>query len=629
MADNSNPFDQFDAQGAPVSAQGAPTASGNPFDQFDAAGAPAPAQAATASTPFDQAVQQQVQIARSQDSAAGPAPTPGMLDTALQSVQDYGNAAAHHLANIPVGALQLGANAASKIADSLLPATSQERQLDDAAAQRINQNVAQREAQYQATTPTNKSSIAGATTSEILPWMLGIGEAKAAGYIPEATTYLGKIGQGALTGGAIAATQPVSTPTGSGQTTLNDVAENKTAAPTYVDQKLKQIGLGAVTGGAIPAVTGAPGAILRTVAGNMSPETAQLAQRAQQLGIDLNAPQVSDSVPLKVANSVTSQLPFSGAASAAAKQQGQFNQAVARTIGLADPITNDAPKAITPDVFQQAVQKASQGFNDLWSRNNMNVTPQVLKNLTDVANQAQQVDGPDSGQALNGVLDRVAKEASNGTLPGRNFQTIDTLLGKMQQGGGQKAYWAGEMQDALRDGMQQSMSPADQSALSDLRGTWQNIKTLTPLVAKASGNDGNISPGALMGAVTSNGVGKNAVAQGTRGDLADLAAIGQRFLKQQIPDSGTAIRSHALDAIKTMGGVASGAPLVGGPAAVGATAATLGTGRALQALLRSRAMYNALGQTQGVAASPTTNALGIAASQYAINPPMQAPATQQ
>jgi hypothetical protein len=612
MADNSNPFDQFDST-APVQA----SASSNPFDQFDPQ-TTAATQPTAASSPssFDQAVQQQVAQARSQDAAAGPSPSPSWLDNALSAVQDYGNAAAHHAANIAYGGLQLGANAAAKIADAVLPADSQERQLDDAEAQKVNQGIAQRETNYQATVPTDKASIAGATTGEVLPWMVGIGEAKALGLIPEATTYGGKILQGALTGGGIAATNPVATPIGDGQPKLSDLITGQQPLPTYWEDKLKQIGLGTLTGGGVPAVGGLPGKAASLIAGNLSPETQALAQRAQQLGIDLTAPQVSSSVPLKVANSVTSQLPFSGAAGFAAKQQGQFNQAVARTIGAVDQNGNPA-SALTPDVFSQAAQKASNGFNQLWARNDMNVTPQVLKNLTDVANQAQQVDAPDSGAALNGVLDRIAKEGSSGTLPGRNFQTIDSLLGKMQMAGGQKAYWAGEMQDALRDGMQQSMSPADQSALSDLRGTWQNIKTLTPLVAKASGADGNISPASLMGAVTSNGVGKNAVAQGNRGDLADLAAIGQRFLKSQVPDSGTAIRSHALDFLKGAGAIASGAPLVGGPAAAAATVGTLGAGRATQALLRSRVLYNALGQQAGPV-SPGLNALGVAATQYAV-----------
>jgi hypothetical protein len=67
-------------------------------------------------------------------------------------------------------------------------------------------------------------------------------------------------------------------------------------------------------------------------------------------------------------------------------------------------------------------------------------------------------------------------------------------------------------------------------------------KIIEPLVAKAKGGD--ISPQALMGAVTSDSSKKSMMARGKGGEIGDLARIGQAFLKEP-PSSGTGERLGA------------------------------------------------------------------------------------
>lgn len=84
---------------------------------------------------------------------------------------------------------------------------------------------------------------------------------------------------------------------------------------------------------------------------------------------------------------------------------------------------------------------------------------------------------------------------------------------------------------------------------------------------------GNISPAALLGRVTANGAKKEAVATGRGGDLAQLAAIGQQFMKDGVPNSGTPERLAAYGLL--------------GPAAwlhLPSTLATIGSARAVQGL---------------------------------------------
>ena len=323
--------------------------------------------------------------------------------------------------------------------------------------------------------------------------------------------------------------------------------------------------------------------------GKPSQEAAQLGQRAIDAGIPLKASQVSPSKVAKLVDSVTGQVPFSGAQGFQNTQQRAFNRAVGRTIGADSD-------AITADVFARAKNKASNGFNAMWRQNSLDLTPDVLKRVVSVVNDAAALGGQDVGGAMGSILDRLAKQGASGVLPGRAFQSIDSQLGQMAAMGGEKAHYAGQMQEALRDAMQSGLPKDAAARLAQLRETWKNIKTIEPLVAK-DGVEGNISPAQLMGRVASNGSGKAAMASGRRGDLGDLANIGQRFLKSQIPDSGTAQRVFAGKALGSAGsiggGLAAGSLLgpLGGLLTVGGA---VGGSRLAQAVLKNPALVGSL-----------------------------------
>lgn len=345
-----------------------------------------------------------------------------------------------------------------------------------------------------------------------------------------------------------------------------------------------------LAGGLSPAALGAGKQAIVSGAerlfGAPSPEAVQLGQQALAHGIPLKASQVSTSKVAKLLDSVSGQVPFSGAHPFQSTQQQAFNRAVGRTIEADSPVIN-AP------VFEKAKSAASNAFDRMWANNAMPVTQPVLRRAADVVNLASTDAAPDVGRSLGAILDEVAEKGASGALPGRAFQSIDSRLGSMVAGGGEKGHFAGELQEALRDAMQSGMSGADQQRLGEIRGVWRNIKTIEPLVAK-NAVEGDISPAQLLGRVAANGSGKAAMASGRRGDLGDLANIGQRFIKQQIPDSGTAQRVFAGKALGSLGGgVAAGSLLgpVGGLATLGSA---IGGSRATQALLQNPALVKRL-----------------------------------
>lgn len=143
----------------------------------------------------------------------------------------------HHVGNIPVAIAQAGANTGDWIGNKLLgPRAPSMSELvtgkRESFADRVNAVVRSREADYQQRTDGNAGSYVGAVAGEILPWMTGLGELRAAGLLPKIAGGGGKAlaqkgGLLAAEGAAMGAAQPV---LGEGG---------------YGEQKAKQIGVGA------------------------------------------------------------------------------------------------------------------------------------------------------------------------------------------------------------------------------------------------------------------------------------------------------------------------------------------------------------------------------------------------
>ena len=174
----------------------------------------------------------------------------------LLAGEDMLRAGAHNVASQVIGLGQFIHSGVTAAADALLPAPAQNlsglitgqqpkatglarvRQVIDNIDQRAPAVLAKREADYQANVPDNAASYVGAAAGQVLPWMTGIGELRAAGMLPQiaeaspgflskAATLFKKGGLLALEGGAMGAAAPV------------------TEEGSYAGHKAIQIGVGA------------------------------------------------------------------------------------------------------------------------------------------------------------------------------------------------------------------------------------------------------------------------------------------------------------------------------------------------------------------------------------------------
>ncbi|WP_101927034.1 MULTISPECIES: hypothetical protein [Luteimonas] len=279
---------------------------------------------------------------------------------------------------------------------------------------------------------------------------------------------------------------------------------------------------------------GAPAAASGALSGSVPAQRKELARQASDMGINLTPAQLSDSRFLKWTQSMLRSVPFTGAQGRYEGQVRQFNRQLAREIG------EDADN-IGPDVYAQARDRQSALFDALTERNAMKVDDQLVRSLGNIGTNSKMA-GAQIQSEVDAAIDALYSQATTGpngvVVPGRAYQAFDAQLNNIIKNGGTSAHFLGNVQSAVRKAMDQSISPEDALLWRELRREYGSRKSLTPLVAKAS--EGQIPPAQVLGAVSSTRAGKEAMASGRRGNIGDLARIGQ--LMKEPPTSGSAER---------------------------------------------------------------------------------------
>lgn len=317
------------------------------------------------------------------------------------------------------------------------------------------------------------------------------------------------------------------------------------------DSRIGNVALGASLGAAAKVGTDALGRIVRPVQTQLTPELEALAQKAKAASIPLDAADMTGSRPLKVMRSVMESMPLTAAKQAElneAKRQA-FNKAALSTIG------ETADKA-TPEVLNAARTRIGQSFNDLAARNDVQLGNDFLTAIAKIDASRN----PFSAGKIGDVVDKALDLAASGKISGADYQKIRSTLGKQAKdafnsGNSETGQALKSLRNALDDAAGNSIAPADQAAWKQARSQWQALKVLEKAAAPTSADAvaGNVSPAKLAQSMVSSD--RQGFTYGTTNQdkLADLARIGQAFVKEQIPNSGTAERAFMQRFLETPG----------------------------------------------------------------------------
>lgn len=344
--------------------------------------------------------------------------------------------------------------------------------------------------------------------------------------LPQAATLAGRIGVGALGGGATAMMNPV------------------TEGGDFWDEKAKQVGTGAAFGGATPLVTGAAARVISPKA-SVNPDLQLLRSEGVRPTIGQSMGGAANSIEEKLQS-----LPIMGDAIAAArgKAREQFNNAA---INRATNEVGINVKGAGQDAVKEAGDKISKVYEAGKAMlGNFAIDGQAQAELQQLRKMAQQLPGRERMQFETAFSTLKNQLSPQGHLLAEGFKTLDSKLTNdaAKFSGSSDAYQKSlgdalqEMQRIIADNAKRA-NPKAAEVLNAADAAWANLVRVEGASVGAKGTGGVFTPGQLLTAVrgADKSVRDRATARGTA-LLQDLATSGQNVLGNKVPNSGTVDR---------------------------------------------------------------------------------------
>jgi len=340
---------------------------------------------------------------------------------------------------------------------------------------------------------------------------------------------------------------------------------------------------GSALGSAVSGVPSAAGRLVTPVRSQLNTEEARLAAVAAQEGIDLSPAARTGSRPLQTMESVMGTLPLTAGPQREAVDRTvrQFNRAVLSRAGI------DAERA-SPEVLRANAERLSREFERISAATVVRADDQLLSDLQEVATRYGTKMPSQLRQQVGAWIDDIL--GAGDVIPGRVYQQARSDLTKQFKGQLDKDPLMASALRGIRDALDDA---ADRAIPQELREAWDAARSqyaaksvIERAMAGGQGAQaasGNIPTGALKQAVASGD--RRAFAQG-RGQLTDLARVGEKFVRDPVPNSGTPERTMMANLLT--GGVAGSGALSGDPmTALAMPALALGLPRVAQAAYQS------------------------------------------
>lgn len=469
------------------------------------------------------------EMAAGQATQAGKAvaPTPGVApvtagQSLLQGATDPIHGGAQLLQrSLPEGAVNAVNDATAWVnRQPVIGPVTKALGMTPATPQQLNANVAQRETDYQAS-----RQAAGDTGMD---WWRVAGGLPGAVGMAAATknpqTLMGALGQGAATGAATAALQPV--------------PEDQ---DNYWSQKQGQAVIG--------AGLGAAGAGLgRAIAPQVDPNV----QALRQAGVQLTPGQAVGGAARRVEDAATS-IPLVGDVVKGAQRRSLESFNVAAANRALEPLGQSLPKgtAAGREMVQDVAQRVSQAYDD--------AITQVRPFGPDTA-FADELERIGKGFLTPGSKDTFAKalqenvvsRLQGGPVDGATYQTVKSELGRLAADYSGSSTAAerelgrafGQVKTAMQD-LLARQNPDAAPALKAADQAYGGLLRLQDAAGRVGATEGVFTAGQLSGAVRA---GDKSLRHGAyaRGEAAmqDLSDAGRAVLPSKVPDSGSPLRGY-------------------------------------------------------------------------------------
>lgn len=356
-----------------------------------------------------------------------------------------------------------------------------------------------------------------------------------------------KVVQGATSGAAIGASQPV----------YDGAPENA---------RSRNIVTGAATGAALPVVGGAISRVISPRA-SVNPEVHLLREKGVRPSLGQTLGGWADRAEQKATS-----IPLLGSAVTDARRKGieTFNEATLRR--TAERAKVAPPGEIGSIGVRELGDRISQGYDDVLTQvHHVTFDPQFRQGMNRITQMANSMT-PDMRKRFHRILnDEFQNRLSpNGSMLGDVYKTASSQIGKRasnyMSSSSASERELGEALTELKSLMHQQVgrsNPDMAARLKELDRGWAELVRIEAAAKAAKNRNGVFTPAQLNSALASadRSVRKRAVGRGTS-MMQDWARPAQNVLGGAYPDSGTAGR--AMLGLGLLGGTATVSPLAAG-----------------------------------------------------------------
>lgn len=325
--------------------------------------------------------------------------------------------------------------------------------------------------------------------------------------------------------------------------------------PGWLGDKFEAALFGTAGAGIGEGLSKTLGVLVKPFEESASAATKKLIQKANALGIDLNAAQVTGNKALQYLDSALDFIPSSAGMQQAKKdaQRAAWQKAL---YGLGHQVTD----GLDPDVVMRDMKKRISGvYDDVANRNDILMDQQLKDALTGVADERNLTRMDANKRALvQSYLDEFNAPPVGSTFSGKGYQNTRSMLDRqakaMRNSNPAESDALLQIRNEIDAAMGRSVSPADQAAWKQANNDWMVMKNVEKSIDPVQGD---ISANRLL--TTLKNRDPNRVIYGA-GDqkLTDAAKIGKEFISPKTSDSGTAQR-QAMIKLLTGAGAAGAA----------------------------------------------------------------------
>jgi hypothetical protein len=455
-------------------------------------------------------------------TSMGYKPAMSRTDKMLKGVRDPIDAGAQLLTKMLPDSV---ANAGNQLNNYLADKTGLVSRLPEGG---VSQQINEQEASYQ--DQRTQSGEEGFDGYRLLGNVVSPANLALASKLPAAATLAGKVGTGALGGGALAGlTQPV---VGDGD---------------FLTEKAKQVGVGAITGGVTPAFVGGVARVVSPKA-SVNPNI----QKLRSEGVNPTIGQTLGGGINKIEERMQS-VPILGDMITRARGQANSQFEKAAFNRSLKPIGQKLPEGLAGREAVDYVESTlGQSYDDVLTRIGA-ITPdqQFNTKLSDLKKlvSGKMMPKAEKAKFLSAVQD-IKDTAKDGVITSEAFKELESSLGSQARklGGSQNVYEGKlapavkQLQQELRDMLQRQAGDAADE-LRKVNTGYSNFKRVQNAATKLGADDGSFTPAQFQNAVRAMDKSKDKAAFAKGNALGqDLGDAGKSVLSGKVPNSGTAER---------------------------------------------------------------------------------------